>query len=225
MNKLCEKEKENAVNEVRILASIDHINVIAYKEAFFDDTSNSLIIVMEFAQGGDLLNKIEKHQTKKTRFSDKELWSYMIQSLRGLKALHDQKICHRDIKVSLPSLTSSQGANLFITNDGIIKLGDLNVSKVQKSRLMHTQTGTPYYTSPEVWKDKPYDNKCDIWSLGCVLYELAALHPPFRGNSMKALCTNILKGSYPSLSKKVDRGFQKMLAKMLQLNPSSRPTA
>ena len=61
MNKLCEKEKQNAVNEIRILASINHINVIGYKEAFFDDASNSLIIVMEFAQGGDLLNLIEKH--------------------------------------------------------------------------------------------------------------------------------------------------------------------
>ena len=84
------------------------------------------------------------------------------------------KICHRDLKC----------ANLFLTQDGIIKLGDLNVSKVQKRELMHTQTGTPYYASPEVWQDKPYTNKCDIWSLGCVIYELAALKPPFRANSM-----------------------------------------
>ena len=99
MNKLSEKEKQNAVNEVRILASINHINIVAYKEAFFDDASSSLIIVMEFAQGGDLLGKVEKHQSRRSKFTEKELWSYMIQSLRGLKALHNLKICHRDLKV------------------------------------------------------------------------------------------------------------------------------
>lgn len=71
MTKLSEKEKQNAVNEVRILASINHINVVAYKEAFFDDTSSSLIIVMEFAQGGDLLGKVEKHQARRSKFTEK----------------------------------------------------------------------------------------------------------------------------------------------------------
>ena len=81
---------------------------------------------------------------------------------------------HRDIKC----------ANLFLTKDGMVKMGDLNVSKVAKKGLLQTQTGTPYYASPEVWKDKPYDNKSDIWSLGCVLYEMITLLPPFRANSM-----------------------------------------
>ena len=93
-----------------------------------------------------------------------------IQIIRGLQALHDLKIVHRDIKC----------ANLFSTKDGVIKLGDLNVSKVAKRGMLQTQTGTPYYASPEVWKDKPYDSKSDIWSVGCVLYEMCALNPPFR---------------------------------------------
>ena len=88
----------------------------------------------------------------------------------GLKALHDKNIIHRDIKC----------ANVFLTKDGMVKLGDLNVSKIAKAGILKTQTGTPYYASPEVWKDRPYDNKSDIWSLGCVLYEMAALLPPFR---------------------------------------------
>jgi NIMA (never in mitosis gene a)-related kinase len=72
--------------------------------------------------------------------------------------------------------------------DGCIKLGDLNVSKLAKSDgMLHTQTGTPYYASPEVWKDKPYDNKSDIWSLGCVLYEMTTLSPPFTARDMERL--------------------------------------
>ncbi len=120
---------------------------------------------------------IAGHKKKGTLFPEKEIWSYFFQIVRGLKALHDLKICHRDIKC----------ANVFITKDGIIKLGDLNVSKVAKKGMLHTQTGTPYYASPEVWKDKPYDNKSDIWSLGCVLYEMAATLPPFRAAHMTGL--------------------------------------
>ena len=67
---------------------------------------------------------------------------------------------HRDLK----------SANVFLNKDDTVKLGYLNVSKVAKRGMARTQTGTPYYTSPEVWKDKPYDSKCDIWSLGCVIY-------------------------------------------------------
>jgi len=68
--------------------------------------------------------------------------------------------------------------------DGTAKLGDLNVSKIAEKGMVYTQTGTPYYASPEVWKDKPYDSKSDIWSLGAVLYEVAALKPPFTANDM-----------------------------------------
>jgi NIMA (never in mitosis gene a)-related kinase len=68
-----------------------------------------------------------------------------------------------------------KSANIFLNSEGIAKLGDLNVSKVAKKGLLYTQTGTPYYASPEVWKDQPYDSKSDVWSLGCVLYEIATL--------------------------------------------------
>lgn len=78
----------------------------------------------------------------------------------GLKSLHDNRILHRDLKC----------ANVFVTAEGIYKLGDLNVSKVMKKAMAYTQTGTPYYASPEVWNDQPYDMKSDIWSLGCVVY-------------------------------------------------------
>ena len=84
---------------------------------------------------------------------------------------------HRDLK----------SANVFLHKDGRAQLGDLNVSKIAKQGLNYTQTGTPYYASPEVWKEKPYDFKSDIWSLGCVLYEMIALKPPFRAKNMNEL--------------------------------------
>ena len=90
---------------------------------------------------------------------------------------------------------------------------------------MYTQTGTPYYASPEVWKDKPYTNSCDIWSLGCVIYELAALHPPFRAKSMKELSNKVIRGVYPPLPRQYSSDFAKVIKKMLNVEPSRRPTA
>lgn len=78
-------------------------------------------------------------------------------------------------------------------------MGDLNVSKIAKRGLLYTQTGTPYYASPEIWQDKPYDKKSDIWSLGAVLYELCALSPPFKANDMKGLAAKICKGVYSKI--------------------------
>lgn len=184
ISQLNKKEQENALNEVRILASLSHPNIIGYKEAFFDDESKTLNMVMEYANDGDLETKIQKHQKNKTNFSENELWSYLIQMIQGLKSLHDNKIMHRDLK----------SANVFMMNNGILKLGDLNVSKVVKMGLVYTQTGTPYYASPEVWADKPYDYKSDIWSVGCVMYELCALKPPFKGQNLDQLYQCVKKG-------------------------------
>ena len=83
---------------------------------------------MEYADGGDILKLITNHKKKNSQFLEKEIWYFFIQMIRGLKALHDLKICHRDIKC----------ANIFVTKDGMIKLGDLNVSKVAKKGLLYT---------------------------------------------------------------------------------------
>jgi NIMA (never in mitosis gene a)-related kinase 1/4/5 len=99
---------------------------------------------MEFADGGDLYQRILEHQKRGTFFQEREIWQVLCQMVSGLKALHDKNILHRDLKC----------ANIFMNRDGSIKMGDLNVSKVaQYGGLLFTQTGTPYYASPEVWKD------------------------------------------------------------------------
>lgn len=68
-----------------------------------------------------------------------------------------------------------------------LKLGDLNVSKLVKNDFAQTQTGTPFYASPEVWREDPYDFKTDIWSLGCVMFEICMLKPPFKGQTIQDL--------------------------------------
>jgi len=186
ISQLNTKERENALNEVRILASLNHPNIVGYKEAFFDEESKTLNIVMEFADDGDLESKIQKNIKSKGAFSEAEIWKWLIQVIQGLKYLHDNKIMHRDLKC----------ANIFLMKNGTLKLGDLNVSKLVKMGMCSTQTGTPYYASPEVWSDKPYDYKSDLWSVGCIMYELCALRPPFRAQSLDQLCRNVIKGKF-----------------------------
>ena len=108
--------------------------------------------------------------------------------------------------------------------DRSVKLGDLNVSKVTKKGLGYTQTGTPYYASPEVWKDQPYDAKSDIWSLGCVLYEMITLKPPFRASDMQGLYRKVLKGNYPKIPRSYSQDLANVIKSLLTVSPYSRPT-
>ena len=213
LEKLSKKEQENSVNEVRILASISHPNVIGYKEAFWNDKESSLNIVMEYADDGDLQTKIQKMKKEGGMFNENLIWSYSIQMIEGLKALHDKKIMHRDLK----------SANIFLVKDKHqCKLGDMNVSKVIKDKVLLTQTGTPYYASPEVWNDEPYSYKSDLWSIGCVIYEICALHPPFRGKDLDELYVNVCKGKIERISQAYSDDLWKMIKMLLQVDVNKR---
>lgn len=98
---------------------------------------------MDFCDGGDLFQRICSLTKAESYFKEDEIWKILIQMTRALLTLHEINIFHRDLK----------SANVFMYKDGTVMLGDMNVSKVAKQGLLYTQTGTPYYASPEVWKD------------------------------------------------------------------------
>ena len=212
---LTKKELENSFNEVRLLASLNHQNVIGYREAFYDQKSKTLNIVMEYADDGDLSTKI-KHAIKNHIFFDEStIWSTLIQILEGLKYLHKSNIIHRDLK----------SANIFLTKKGDVKIGDLNVSKIIGKNMAITQTGTPYYASPEIWNDNPYDYKCDIWSAGCIIYEMSSLKMPFRGTSMQMLYNNVMKGNFDPIPSRYSKDLMEIIKLILIRNPNKRPSA
>ena len=210
---LSDKEKQNALNEVRILASVKSPFVISYKEAFIEEETETLCIVMEYADKGDLYQKIVHLKKIGCLIEEIDAWKIFIQMVRGLKSLHDLKILHRDLK----------SANIFLFSDGTAKIGDLNVSKVAQKGLGYTQTGTPYYASPEVWNENPYDNKSDIWSLGCVTYEMLTLHPPFRAKNMEELYNRVIKGQYKRIGDKYSEDMNEIIDFLLKVNPRDRP--
>ena len=166
---------------------------------------------MEYADDGDINHKIQENLKRRLQFEESQVWEWIIQLLKGLKYLHDNKIMHRDLKC----------ANIFLMKNGLVKIGDLNVSKITKSNMARTQTGTPYYIAPEIWKNKPYDYKCDIWSLGCIIYEICTSRPPFRGTSLAELGNNILRGYYLPFSG-FSNDIKNLIAKMLIVDPNKR---
>lgn len=168
----------------------------------------------DFAEGGDLSELIKNCARDRTHIPEANIWRYLYQICQGLKYLHEMQVIHRDIK----------GANILLNKDKTVAmLGDMNVSKVAKAKYLFTQTGTPYYASPEVWKDKPYDFKSDIWSLGCLIYELCALVPPFRAKDMESLYARVLTGKFSRIPRIYSEELASLISNMLQINPSNRP--
>ena len=213
---MSKKERENAIKEVNFLSEIKDNNVIGYEESFYDNNMNILYLVMEYAPYGDLNKIITTNNKIKKYFTESELLNIYLQIVSGLKAIHLKHIIHRDLK----------SANIFITqiNDFILKIGDFNVSKkIDYMNLKNTQTGTPYYASPEIWENKPYDLKSDIWSLGCLFYEIASLTTPFKGLNMKELFECIEKGIFDPLPKQYSNNITKLIKMCLRHDANLRP--
>ena len=214
--KLREKEKQAALNEVRILASIKSPFIISYKEAFIEESDKSLCIIMEYADDGDLYQKICQYKKMNLFMEESDIWRVFIQMVKGLKILHDLKILHRDLK----------SANILLFNDGTAKIGDCNVSKIfcGDMGVGYTQTGTPYYASPEVWNNEPYDKKSDIWSLGIITYEMLNLNPPFKAANMEALYKKVMKGQYGKINSRYSRDIADIVNNILLVDPKERPS-
>ena len=181
LNHLNPRQQVECYREVSILKKVDHKNIIKYYSSFLE--KETLYIIMEYAELGDLYSLIKHYKKHSKHFSESDLWKISSEILTGLDYLHSHNIIHRDIKC----------LNLFITKDRHIKIGDLGVSTITSLGGMHcTRVGTPLYLSPELVKQVPYDYKTDIWSFGCSLYHLASLDPPFTGNNLIVLGNNIV---------------------------------
>ena len=207
------REQFDALNEVKLMASLEHPHVVTYLGSFVE--AQKLHIVMEHCAGGDLKRLIDARNG--VHLPEREAWQYLLQASAGVSYLHACRVLHRDLKSS----------NLFLKN-GVLKIGDLGVSKLLDSstQLATTMVGTPYYLSPELCENARYDAKSDIWALGVVGYELLALAYPFTANNQAALILRILRGGYAPLPEnRYSVGLRGVVDACLQPQPALRPTA
>uniref|UniRef100_A0A8C2VTI4 non-specific serine/threonine protein kinase n=1 Tax=Chinchilla lanigera TaxID=34839 RepID=A0A8C2VTI4_CHILA len=212
ISRMSSKEREESRREVAVLANMKHPNIVQYRESF--EENGSLYIVMDYCEGGDLFKRINAQ--KGVLFQEDQILDWFVQICLALKHVHDRKILHRDIK----------SQNIFLTKDGTVQLGDFGIARVLNStvELARTCIGTPYYLSPEICENKPYNNKSDIWALGCVLYEMCTLKHAFEAGSMKNLVLKIISGSFPPVSLHYSYDLRSLLSQLFKRNPRDRPS-
>lgn len=211
-----EEEKEKFMAEIQILKQLDHPNILKIFE-FYQDKKNYYLII-ELCTGGELFDKIIEQGS----FSEKEASYVMKQLLGAVYYAHSRNIAHRDLKPEniLLDITSDGGYNIKVIDWGTAKNFDPNKKMTEKF-------GTAYYIAPEVLKQK-YDEKCDIWSCGVILYMLLSGCPPFGGRTDEEVLKNVAKGKY-SLEGEEWEGISEeakdLIRKMLTYDPSKRISA
>ncbi|XP_034025089.1 serine/threonine-protein kinase Nek8 [Thalassophryne amazonica] len=204
-------ERLAAQNECQVLKLLNHPNIIEYYENFLED--KALMIAMEYAPGGTLAEYIQKRCN--SLLDEDTILHFFVQILLALYHVHNKLILHRDLKTQNILLDKHQM---------IVKIGDFGISKILVSKSKaYTVVGTPCYISPELCEGKPYNQKSDIWALGCVLYELASLKRAFEAANLPALVLKIMSGTFAPISDRYSPELRHLILNMLNLDPSKRP--
>ena len=178
---LTKNQKNEVKQESEILKKIKSKYVVKYYDSFEEE--DKLNIVMEYCESGDLNDFIENQKKTKVLLKEEVIWKFFIKITLGLADIHKLKILHRDLK----------SLNIFLKQEKDVRVGDLGVAKVlNQTFFAKTFIGTPYYLSPEICEDKPYNDKSDVWALGCILYELCTYQHPFTARSQGGLILKIL---------------------------------
>ena len=159
---LNDEEIEKIKNEAKILSNIDNENIVKYYDSFIDN--DSFNIVMKYCEAFDLRYLIN-YAKELGEFIDEPIIYFFVKKIcNGLKEIHKKNLIHRDLKPE----------NIFLTSEMVIKIGDFGIAKQlnDKNEFAKTITGTLIYMAPEILKGEGYKEKVDIWSLGCIIYEL-----------------------------------------------------
>ena len=202
--------KKCFLQEVAIMKRLTgHANVIQLFEVV--ETPSQIVLVMEFATGGDLL----KYVRNRRRLAEPCAKDLFKQLLEGLEHIHKKMVVHRDIKLE----------NLLLDPFSCVKIADFGVAAVvQPEKKLHDHCGTPSYIAPEILQEEGYEGfPVDVWSSGIALYAMLCGRLPFKGKSMSELKRCILRGRYPC-PEHLSTEAQQLIASMLTLEPRSRAT-
>ncbi|XP_008946149.1 PREDICTED: serine/threonine-protein kinase Nek4, partial [Merops nubicus] len=207
------RERKAAEQEAQLLSQLKHPNIVTYRESWQGEDA-LLYIVMGFCEGGDLYHKLKEQKGK--LLPENQVVEWFVQIAMALQYLHEKHILHRDLKTQ----------NVFLTRTNIIKVGDLGIAKVLENQydMASTLIGTPYYMSPELFSNKPYNYKSDVWALGCCVYEMATLKHAFNAKDMNSLVYRIIEGKLPPMPKDYSPQLVEIIRTMLSKKPEERPS-
>nr|XP_046149152.1 serine/threonine-protein kinase Nek2 [Oncorhynchus gorbuscha] len=218
---MAESEKQMLVSEVNLLRELKHPNIVRYYDRIIDRTNTTLYIVMEHCEGGDLSSLITRCIKERRYLEEEFIMRVMAQLTLALKDCHRRSnggatVLHRDLKP----------ANIFLDVKQNVKLGDFGLARIlnHDTSFAKTFVGTPYYMSPEQINRMSYNEKSDIWSLGCLLYELCALSPPFTAYNQKELAEKIREGKFRRIPYRYSEELNTLLSRMLNLKDYLRPS-
>ncbi|XP_045078852.1 serine/threonine-protein kinase Nek4 isoform X2 [Coregonus clupeaformis] len=206
------RERRAAEQEAQLLSQLRHPNIVTYRESW-EGEDCQLYIVMGFCEGGDLYHRLK--QQKGELLPERQVVEWFVQIAMALQYLHEKRILHRDLKTQ----------NIFLTKTNIIKVGDLGIARVLENQndMASTLIGTPYYMSPELFSNKPYNHKSDVWALGCCVYEMSTLKHAFNAKDMNSLVYRIVEGKLPQMPCKYDPQLGALIKSMLCKRPEDRP--
>uniref|UniRef100_G3P677 Serine/threonine-protein kinase Nek2 n=1 Tax=Gasterosteus aculeatus TaxID=69293 RepID=G3P677_GASAC len=219
---MAENEKQMLVSEVNLLRELKNPNIVRYYDRIIDRTTTTLYIIMEYCEGGDLSSLITRCIKESRRYLEEQFVLRVTAQLTlALKECHRRSdgraaVLHRDLKP----------ANIFLDIRQNVKLGDFGLARIlnHDTSFAKTFVGTPYYMSPEQMDRMSYNEKSDIWSLGCLLYELCALSPPFTACNQKELAERIREGKFKRIPYRYSEELNALICKMLNLKDYLRPS-
>lgn len=213
------RTKEAVLKEARILAELRHPHIVTYHDNFFEEGPDFtfLCIVQDYCDGGSLDEKIDVVRNKDETFEESQIMRWFIQMLMAVQYIHSKKILHRDLKTQ----------NIFLTKKQVVKLGDFGIARTLEHTIDKASTcvGTPSYLSPEMCQDIPYNNKSDIWALGCILYEMCAFQSAFDANNLLSLFYKICKCERAEVPSIYSSDIINLIDTVLVKEPDKRPSA
>jgi len=215
ISRMDSKQRKEAANEVKVLASLKHPYIVSYRESFTEN--RNLYIVMDYADGGDLHQRISRTRQERKVLPEEKVVRWFTEATLALKYMHDRHVLHRDLKTQ----------NLFLTASDRLRIGDFGISKVLDctAAFARTAVGTPYYLSPEICMERPYSFSSDVWALGCVLYELVALRVPFEAQNIQSLVRKITRERPPDLPASCSAPLRQLCGDLLHRDQGQRPSA
>ncbi|CAF2601961.1 unnamed protein product [Rotaria sp. Silwood2] len=214
LGEMDEEQTIDSVREAQLLKSLQNEHIVKFHESFLEN--DCLCIVTEYCEGGDLDHRIKELKKQNRKLEEDQVVEWLIQILIAVQYMHKSRVLHRDLKAR----------NIFLKSNKI-KIGDFGISRILIGTMdiATTFTGTPYYMSPEVLKHDGYESKSDIWSVGCLLYEMCTYEHAFDGKGLMNVIYKVVEGKAPELPKTYSKELNDLLKKMLIKDPKNRPTA